>query len=138
MKPDFDTLVTVPDDPPAAGADRACDPPPAAPGAAAWALEAGCAADAAGDARKPTESPIVGAKSAAATMLRHFLFVSTRRTFGLRSCGAVITPADQSGEDTGEGGAAASVSLETVASDGRVVALVMARAGCVSSGFVGS
>jgi hypothetical protein len=28
MKPDGDTLSTVPDDPPAAGLDRALDPPP--------------------------------------------------------------------------------------------------------------
>jgi hypothetical protein len=46
VKPDLDTLVTVPADPPAAGPDRALDPPPADPGGpAAWALDAGCAAD---------------------------------------------------------------------------------------------
>jgi hypothetical protein len=28
VKPDADTLLTVPDDPPAAGPDRALDPPP--------------------------------------------------------------------------------------------------------------
>jgi hypothetical protein len=28
VKPDVDTLLTVPDDPPAAGPDRALDPPP--------------------------------------------------------------------------------------------------------------
>jgi hypothetical protein len=28
VKPDVDTLPTVPDDPPAAGPDRALDPPP--------------------------------------------------------------------------------------------------------------
>jgi hypothetical protein len=28
VKPDADTLFTVPDDPPAAGPDRALDPPP--------------------------------------------------------------------------------------------------------------
>ena len=28
MKPDVDTLLAVPDDPPAAGPDRALDPPP--------------------------------------------------------------------------------------------------------------
>jgi hypothetical protein len=31
VKPDLDTLVTVPEDPPAAGPDRALDPPPADP-----------------------------------------------------------------------------------------------------------
>ncbi|HWM96507.1 MAG TPA: hypothetical protein VNO54_05565 [Streptosporangiaceae bacterium] len=32
VKPDVDTLPTVPDDPPAAGPDRAPDPPPPDPG----------------------------------------------------------------------------------------------------------
>ncbi|HEY0517643.1 MAG TPA: hypothetical protein VGD00_11015 [Solirubrobacteraceae bacterium] len=31
VKLDFETLVTVPDDPPAAGPDRALDPPPPPP-----------------------------------------------------------------------------------------------------------
>ena len=31
VKPDMDTLPTVPDDPPAAGPDRALDPPPPEP-----------------------------------------------------------------------------------------------------------
>jgi hypothetical protein len=31
VKPDVDKLPTVPDDPPAAGPDRALDPPPLAP-----------------------------------------------------------------------------------------------------------
>jgi hypothetical protein len=31
VKPDVDTLLTVPDDPPAAGPDRALDPPPLDP-----------------------------------------------------------------------------------------------------------
>ena len=99
MNPDLDTLVTVPDDPPAAGPDRVLDPPPDPSAPGVWALEVGCAADAAGDARKPTESPTMGAKNAAATMLRHFFFVSTRRTFGLRSCWAFVIAAERSGED---------------------------------------
>jgi len=79
VKPDLDMLVTVPDDPPAAGPDRASDPPPAAPGGpAAWALDTGCAADAAGEARRPTESPMMGTTIAAATMRRHFFLVNTR------------------------------------------------------------
>jgi hypothetical protein len=32
VKPDADTLATVPDAPPAAGPDRALDPPPPDPG----------------------------------------------------------------------------------------------------------
>jgi hypothetical protein len=83
VKPDLDTLVTEPEEPPAAGPDRALDPPPADPGGpAAWALDAGCVADAAGDVARPTESATMGASIAAATMRRHFFFVSTRRTFG--------------------------------------------------------
>jgi hypothetical protein len=31
VKPDADTLLTVPDEPPAAGPDRALDPPPPEP-----------------------------------------------------------------------------------------------------------
>jgi hypothetical protein len=42
VKPDADTLVTLPDDPPAAGPDRALDPPPPAPGRPAEALEPTC------------------------------------------------------------------------------------------------
>jgi hypothetical protein len=48
LKPDVDVLSTVPDDPPAAGPDRALDPPPPDRGpleAAADALLPGAAAD---------------------------------------------------------------------------------------------
>jgi len=38
VKPDVDTLPTVPDDPPAAGPDRALDPPPPEPLLAAGEL----------------------------------------------------------------------------------------------------
>ena len=38
VKPDVDTLPTVPDDPPAAGPDRALDPPPPEPLLAAAGL----------------------------------------------------------------------------------------------------
>jgi hypothetical protein len=38
VKPDVDTLLTVPDDPPAAGPDRALDPPPPEPLLAAGEL----------------------------------------------------------------------------------------------------
>jgi hypothetical protein len=50
VKLDLDTLPTVPDDPPAAGPDRALDPPPPGPGAPAGRLpDTGCAAEADGD-----------------------------------------------------------------------------------------
>ena len=42
VKPEVDTLVTLPDEPPAAGPDRALDPPPPAPDRPAEALEATC------------------------------------------------------------------------------------------------
>jgi hypothetical protein len=42
VKPDADTLVTLPDDPPAAGPDRALDPPPPVPNGPPGALEATC------------------------------------------------------------------------------------------------
>jgi hypothetical protein len=38
-KPDVDTLSTVPDDPPAAGPDRALDPPRPDPGPSEAALD---------------------------------------------------------------------------------------------------
>ena len=41
MKLDLDTLVTVPDDPPAAGPERALEPPPPDPGPPAEPLLAG-------------------------------------------------------------------------------------------------
>jgi hypothetical protein len=42
VKPEVDTLVTLPDDPPAAGPDRAFDPPPPDPKCPPEALEATC------------------------------------------------------------------------------------------------
>jgi hypothetical protein len=99
VKPDLDTLVTVPDDPPAAGADRALDPPPADSGAPAeWPLEAGCVAKAEEADARPTDNPIIGTNIAVAMMLRHFCFVSIRRTFGLRSFSALALAADQAAE----------------------------------------
>ena len=91
MKLDLETLPTVPEDPPAAGPDRALDPPPPA----GRLLDEGCAADAAGEVARPTESQNMEANSAVVTMLRHFFFVSDRRTFGLRGCLAAVFPADQ-------------------------------------------
>jgi hypothetical protein len=41
VKPEVDTLPTVPDDPPAAGPDRALEPPPADPGPPAAVPPAG-------------------------------------------------------------------------------------------------
>jgi len=139
MKLDLDTVPTVPDDPPAAGPDRALDPPPALPVAPAeWLLDAGCVADAEGDEARPTESPITGLITAAAKSNRPFRFDSNRRTRRSRACLATVTADDQSGEDTGEG-AAAPASPEPAASDGSDVAMDMGREGeAVSSVLVGS
>ena len=69
------------------------------------------------DARRPTESPIRGANIALATILRHFLLVGNRRTFGLHSCLGVVTEVDDSGANAGEGSAAVTVSAERPAID---------------------
>jgi hypothetical protein len=139
VKPELDTLVTVPEDPPAAGPDRALDPPAAAPGGpAVWLLDAAGVAAAAGDARRPTESPIMGASIAAATMRRHFFFVNRRRTFGLRSHWAEVTSSDHSGEDVEWAGAAVAASTEPLAIDGSDVVLAAEGSESVAWGVVGS
>jgi hypothetical protein len=79
----------------------------------------------------------MGTINAAATMLRHFLFVSTRRAFGLRSGLAVVAAVDQAGADVGQGGAAAPASPELRAIDGSDVVFASEGAGRASSG-VGS
>jgi hypothetical protein len=82
-KPDVDTLLTLPDDPPDAGPDRALDPPPLDPELAVKLLkDAPCApvegAAAAGgvEAPAPPVSPIAGPISAAAAI--HPLLFSER------------------------------------------------------------
>ena len=74
MKLDVDTLSTVPDAPPAAGPDRALDPPPlTGPGCPAVADGDAAVADGdapvtEGDAAQPAASPITADISAAATI----------------------------------------------------------------------
>ena len=65
----------------------------------------------------------MGAKNAAATMLRHFFFVNTRRAFGLRSCLGVVTEVAHAGADAGEGGAEVPASTEPRAIDDSDVVL---------------
>jgi len=84
VKPDEDTLPTVPDDPPAAGPDRALDAPPD-PRAPAEPL---AVADVEGDVAvaedvPQAESAITAPVSAAVTAHRLLLFGSNRRSFGL-------------------------------------------------------
>jgi hypothetical protein len=129
VKLDVDTLSTVPAAPPAAGPDRALDPPPPA-----VAEEEGDGVVAEGDGAQPAESPITAHISTAATIHPFRLFDSSCRTRGRRACLAMITEADKSGEDTG----GAAPAPEFPITDGPDVALEMGRVGRVSSGLVGS
>jgi hypothetical protein len=93
LKPDEVTLVTVPEDPPVAGPDRALDPPPPDSGPPA-ALPPGAPvpADTEGDvavvdegvveddAAAQLETPITAAITGAATSNTRFLFDSNRRS----------------------------------------------------------
>jgi hypothetical protein len=84
------------------------------------------------------ESPITAHISAAATIHPLLLFDSNRHILGQRACLAMVTEADESGEDAGEGGGAAPAPPELPATDGPDVALETGRAGRVSWGLVGS
>jgi len=120
VKLDLDTLLTVPDDPPAAGPDRAFEPRPADPGAPAEPLPAtGCAADAEGDDARLTESPIRGLITAAAKSKRIFLFDSDDGALRGRAFVASRAEAKQSVEDVLEGGVSvASPELPTTGGPG--------------------
>jgi hypothetical protein len=101
VKLDLDTVPTVPDAPPAAGPDRALDPPPPGPGAPAGRLPGtGGAVEAEEDVARPTESPITGDITAVAS--------SNRRTIRRRGRLSAVTEADPSGKDVCGSGAAAS------------------------------
>jgi hypothetical protein len=119
VKLDVDTLPTVPAAPPAAGPDRALDPPPPDPGPpAALLLLPGtdCADVAEGDDEaKLTESPITAHISAAqaATIHRLLLFDSNRRTHGRRACPGTVTEADESGAAPAPATGGSDVALET-------------------------
>jgi hypothetical protein len=105
VKLGVDTLSTVPDAPPWAGSDRTLDPP-----ARAGGPDGADVVVAEEDAEQPAESPIAADISAAATIHPLFLFDSNRRTLGRRACLAMVTEADESGEDAGGGVGAAPVS----------------------------
>ncbi len=125
MKPDVDTVATVPDAPPEAGPDRALDPPPPDPKPPADPLPAAVAdGDVAvtEDVPQAAERPITALISTAGMIHRLLLFDSNRRTPGRHGCLAMVTEADESDEDTG----APDLALET------------GRAGTVSWGLVGS
>jgi hypothetical protein len=103
VKPDLDTLVTVPDDPPAAGPDRAFDPALA---------DAGCAADAAGAAASPSESPITGAITTTAAIRPIFLFESNRHTLCRRVRSAGVDGFERISENAGGRAGPAPASAE--------------------------
>jgi hypothetical protein len=80
-----------------------------------------------GDEAQPAESPITAHIGAAATIHPLFLFDSNRRTLGRRACSAMVTDADQSGEDAGGGGGASPAASEASATGGSDVALMSLR-----------
>jgi hypothetical protein len=139
VKLDVDTLATVPDAPPAAGPDRALDPPPADPRPPAEPLPAaGAEGDVAvAEDALQTASPITAPVSAPAMIHRFLVFDSNRRTLGGR-CSNVVTEGGESGEDAGGGGGVAPTPPELPAIGGPDVALETERAGSVSWGLVGS
>ena len=106
MKPDVDTLLTVPDAPPAAGPERAFDPPPADavpavetfPGTDCPVVDVAGVTVAEEDATRPTESPVTKQMSAAATIQILLRSDSCRRTLGQRVCSAMDVDVDESGE----------------------------------------
>jgi len=94
VKPDVDTLATVPAAPPEAGPDRALDAPPPDPRPPAAPLPA-AEEGVAGAADVPqAESPITAHIGAAAMIHRLFLFDSNRRIAGRRSRSAMVTVAE--------------------------------------------
>jgi hypothetical protein len=129
VKRDVDTLLTVPDDPPAAGPDRALDPP--LPGALFPAVAEGDVEVVDEDAAAQPDTPITAAATAATAIRPLLLFGSNRRTPDLRACVSAVTEADSSGDDASRGGGAAPASAEPSATGGPDVALV-------SWGLVGS
>ncbi|MDQ6720971.1 MAG: hypothetical protein M3003_09270 [Candidatus Dormibacteraeota bacterium] len=98
VKPDVDTVATVPNAPPDAGPDRALDPRPPEPLPAAAAEGDVAVAE---DVPQAAVSPITAHIPTAAMIHRLLLFDSHRRAPGLHSCLAVVAEADESGEDTG-------------------------------------
>jgi hypothetical protein len=105
VNPELDTVPIVPDDPPAAGPDRALDPPPLEPGAPeAPAAGRACAEGGAeadedeDDVARPMETPVTAQISAAATIQALRLFDGNRPTRDQRGCFAWTGEADQSGD----------------------------------------
>jgi hypothetical protein len=101
VKPDVDTLPTVPAAPPAAGPERALDAPPPDPTPPAAPLGAAVAEGdvAVAEAVPQADRPITAHIGAAAMSHRVLLCDSTRRGLGRRGCLVMVAEADESGED---------------------------------------
>ena len=98
VKLDFDTLSTVPDAPPAAGPDRALDPPPPDPRPPAEPLLAACCAtEAEADVARPTGTPITAHMAAAATTHRLLVFQSDLRILRRRDGLDVVLESGRAG-----------------------------------------
>jgi hypothetical protein len=155
VKPEVDRVLTVPTAPPAAGPDRALDPPPpdpsgprgpppeaAAPLAAAEVLvDATCPAVAEEEVVRLTVSPITTPMMARAEIhpIRWLRRVENHRRTPERGAGsAEVTRAGPSGEEAGGGGGAVPAPIESAAADGPDAVLDAGGMGRVSSGPVGS
>jgi hypothetical protein len=90
------------------------------------------------DVPQAAESPIAAHISTGTMIHRLLLFDSNRRTPGRRSCLAMVTEADESGEDAGGGGGAAPAPPELPATGDPDVAFETGRGGTISWGLVGS
>jgi len=140
VKLDVDTLATVPDDPPAAGPDRALDPPPLDPRPPVEPLPAAVAeGDVAVTEDAPhAASPITAPTSEAAMIHRLRPTDSNRHTLGRRRCSVTVTEADASGEAACDGGGASPAPCEAPAIGGPDVASETVRAAGVAWGLVAS
>jgi hypothetical protein len=126
VKLDVDRLLTVPADPPAAGPDRALDPPAAPrPGPGRPGVAEGDVAVADVDEAQPAESPINAHIGAATTINPLLLFDGNRRPFGRRACLAMVTKLDLSDENAGGRAGAAPAAPEIPATGGPDGALMM-------------
>src|ERR1700680_1866147 len=113
VKLDVDTVTPVPEPPPEAGPDRALEPLPAAVAEGDVAVGK--------DVPQAAKSPITVRIITAAMINRLVVLESNRQTPGRRSCLAMVTEADESGE--GRGVSVAPAPPDLSASGGWVIAL---------------
>jgi hypothetical protein len=133
VKLDLDTLSTVPNAPPGAGADRALD----APLAAAALATTTWLAVAEGDVATLTERAITADISAAAAARPFLVPASNRRAWGRRARLATGVEVDNPGEGAGGEAGTEPAPPGLVAPDGPEVVLGTVRAERVWWRFVG-